>query len=159
MIEALNVSEELARYVRSARLETAAADAAKLAVQAYFSERSNAHTELDPHGMDQHQPGAKLDAAKPLPWLCISGFATALSAVAEVTTRGARKYTPNGWMHVEDGERRYMEAFARHMLALAAGEHVDLDTGCLHKAQMIWNLLASLELELRKSEPLQEGLR
>lgn len=108
-------------------------------------------TETDPNGLDPHAPGAKLDAGKVMPWLCITGFAHALAAVADVTTKGARKYTPNGWATVQDGEQRYMEAFARHMLALGRGEQVDPDTQCLHKAQMIWNLLASLELELRKA--------
>lgn len=105
--------------------------------------------ESDPNGKDPHTPGAKLDAGKPTPWLFISGFANALSAVAEVTTKGAIKYTPNGWTKVPNGEERYMEAFGRHMLLLGKGELVDPDTQCLHKAQMIWNLLASLELELR----------
>lgn len=109
-------------------------------------------TESDPNGIAQHTPGAKLDNGKMLPWLCISGFARALSAVADVTTKGARKYTPNGWMQVAEGEQRYMEAFARHALALGRGETMDADTGCLHKAQMVWNLLASLELELRAAE-------
>lgn len=106
--------------------------------------------EADPNGLDAHAPGAKLDAGKLMPWLCIAGFANALTAVAEVTTKGARKYTPNGWAQVKDGEARYMEAFGRHALSLGRGERVDTDTQCLHKAQMIWNLLASLELELRR---------
>ena len=92
-----------------------------------------------------------MDAGKVMPWLCVSGFAHALTAVADVTTKGATKYTPNGWITVPDGETRYMEAFGRHMLAMARGEQIDTDTGCLHKAQMIWNLLASLELELRSA--------
>lgn len=108
--------------------------------------------EADPEGRDRHQPGAKLDAGKVLPWLCISGFSRALAAVAHVTTVGATKYTPNGWASVPNGEQRYMEAFGRHLLALGRGEQVDADTDCLHKAQMIWNLLASLELELREAE-------
>jgi hypothetical protein len=108
-------------------------------------------TESDPTGKSQHEPGAKLDSGKVLPWLCISGFAHALTAIADVTTKGAQKYTPNGWTTVPNGEERYMEAFARHMMALGRGETVDPDTQCLHKAQMIWNLLASLELELRKA--------
>lgn len=108
--------------------------------------------EKDPNGISPHEPGAKLDDGKSMPWLCVSGFSRALAAVADVTTKGARKYTPNGWMHVPNGQTRYMEAFGRHMLALGAGERVDADTGCLHQAQMIWNLLASLELELRSAE-------
>lgn len=112
-------------------------------------ERCQGMKEADPNGLDPHAPGAKLDAGKLLPWLCLSGFANALAAVADVTTKGARKYTPNGWTKVENGPERYMEAFGRHTLALAKGEAIDADTQCLHKAQMIWNLLASLELELR----------
>lgn len=108
--------------------------------------------ESDPNGMSADTPGAKLDAGKVLPWLCISGFSHALEKVAEVTTVGARKYSPNGWMEVENGKARYMEAFGRHMMALGRGEVVDTDTGAMHKAQMIWNLLASLELELRSTK-------
>lgn len=107
--------------------------------------------ETDPNGIDAHTPGAKLDAGKIRPWLCLAGFAHAFNAVAQVTTVGANKYTPNGWAEVSDGESRYMEAFSRHMLALGRGEVVDSETQCLHKAQMIWNLMASLELELRKA--------
>lgn len=109
-------------------------------------------TERDPHGTDQHAPGAKLDAGKVMPWLMVAGFSRALAAVADVTTKGAAKYTPNGWASVPAGQERYMEAFGRHMLALGRGETVDADTGCLHKSQMIWNLLASLELELREAD-------
>lgn len=105
-------------------------------------------TEKDPNGIDPHTKGAKLDSGKMLPWLCISGFSRALSAVADVTTKGAVKYTPNGWMLVDNGSERYMEAFGRHMLALGRGEVLDVDTGCMHKAQMVWNLLASLEFDL-----------
>lgn len=112
--------------------------------------------ERDPNGTDAHAPGAKLDAGKYLPWLCISGFANALAAVADVTTKGARKYTPNGWISVPDGQERYMEAFGRHTLSLARGERIDADTGCLHKAQMAWNILASLELELREANGWQK---
>jgi hypothetical protein len=109
-------------------------------------------SELDPHGRDPHAPGAKLDAGKVQPWLCLSGFSNALMAVADVTTKGALKYTPNGWTKVPEGEARYMEAFARHMLLLGSGEKIDKDTSCLHKAQMVWNLLASLELEMRTAK-------
>lgn len=106
-------------------------------------------SEFDPLGKDVHAPGAKLDGGKPLVWLCLSGFSNALREVAEVTSVGARKYTPRGWECVPDGKDRYMDAFGRHMLELGAGEVRDADTKCSHKAQMIWNLLASLELELR----------
>jgi hypothetical protein len=78
-----------------------------------------------------------------------------LEEVAKITTIGAKKYTPNGWTTVPDGEERYMDAFTRHMLALGQGEVLDDGpggTGCMHKAGMIWNLLAALELELRETK-------
>jgi hypothetical protein len=111
--------------------------------------------EKDPNGKNPNEPGAKLDAGKNRVWLFTSGFARALEAVSEVTTKGAEKYTPNGWATVDNGVERYMDAFGRHTLALAKGEVFDngpSGTGCRHKAQMIWNLLASLELELRNEK-------
>lgn len=111
---------------------------------------SGTNAEKDPNGIDAHTSGAKLDAGKTRPWLMYSGFAKALGEVAKVTTKGAEKYTPNGWKDVANGPERYMEAFGRHMQDLGQGETVDADTGCLHKAQMVWNLLASMELEAAK---------
>lgn len=113
--------------------------------------------ESDPNGKDPHAPGAKLDAGKVRPWLFYSGFSRALNEVARVTTKGAEKYTPNGWAQVENGVGRYMEAFGRHMVELGKGKVFDsgpkgLGPDIYHKAQMIWNLLASLELELREQE-------
>lgn len=110
-------------------------------------------SEHDPWGLSPQAPGAKLDAGKARVWLMMAGFARALYEVARVTTAGAAKYTPNGWMEVPEGKERYMDAFGRHALALGRGEVFDdgpNGTGCRHKAQMIWNLLASLELELRE---------
>lgn len=121
-------------------------------VDAYIKLMNSKNGEFDPNGKSPNTPGAKLDAGKDRPWLCIAGFSRALSEVAKVTTIGAHKYTPNGWAQVENGEERYMDAFGRHMMALGKGEIFDAGengTGCYHKAQMIWNLLASLELEMR----------
>jgi Domain of unknown function (DUF5664) len=113
--------------------------------------------ESDPHGFEQNSPGAKLDAGKNRVWLCLGNFPRALDEVAKVTSAGARKYTENGWKNVPDGINRYMDAFGRHMLAVGKGEVFDtirdaegniIDDPVLHKAQMIWNLMAALELEL-----------
>lgn len=111
-------------------------------------------TETDPTGRPPHEPGAKLDNGKVRPWLLLIDFPRALEEVAKVATIGARKYSDHGWVTVPDGQGRYMDAFARHTLAVARGETFDVGangTGCYHKAQAIWNLMASLELELRGS--------
>lgn len=113
------------------------------------------YTEKDPNGLDLNSPGAKADAGKNRVWLFLAGFSNALEEVAKVTTIGANKYTPNGWVDVPEGQSRYMDAFGRHLLELGTGETLDNGkggTGCYHKAQMIWNLLAAFELELREEK-------
>lgn len=113
---------------------------------------SDRRAEADPFGVPANTPGAKLDAGKIRAWLCVGGFSRALAAVADVTTKGAIKYSPNGWKEVPNGQERYMDAMVRHMLALGRGEQVDADTQCLHLAQVAWNALAALELDLVKAE-------
>lgn len=106
--------------------------------------------EYDPHGPDA--PGSKRDGGKPLAWLTIRMFGRSLSQVVRVTTFGAQKYAPENWAKVPDGENRYMEAAGRHLLCLARGEALDPETGASHKAHAAWNLLCSLELELRRQD-------
>ena len=146
---------------------------------------TSSSSEADPSGLSPHAPGAKLDAGKNRVWLMLEGFAPALSllmdehtthpgrriidanramirwpwaleAIAEVTTVGAKKYTPGGWAEVENGFARYMDAYGRHGLALAKGQKYDDDgpgsTGCLHLAQQGWNLLAALTLILTAAD-------
>lgn len=100
---------------------------------------------MDPNGLDQHQPGAKLDAGKLRMGLVIDGFANALKAVGEVGTFGAEKYTPNGWVDVPNGIERYKDAMYRHLLS----EGVDEESGLEHLAHAAWNVLAVLELTIR----------
>lgn len=104
----------------------------------------------DPQGKDQHQPGAKLDLGKNQVGLMIEGFPRALEAVAEVTTYGAKKYTPNGWKSVPDAEKRYTDAMYRHLLKFSAGEIIDKESGLPHLAHACWNMLAVQELVLRR---------
>jgi hypothetical protein len=104
----------------------------------------------DPNGVDQHAPGAKLDAGKTRPGLVLSGFSKALMAVSEVGTYGANKYTDFGWMFVVDGEKRYMDAMYRHLMAFHSGELHDKESHLMHLAHAAWNALAILELELQE---------
>lgn len=108
--------------------------------------------ERDPHGLDPHAPGAKLDAGKARPGMVLGGFARALLAVAEVGTYGAAKYSDNGWTAVPGGRERYDDAGMRHRLARWAGEERDRESQLLHLAHEAWNALAVLELELRNAE-------
>lgn len=105
--------------------------------------------EQDPSGKSPHQPGAKLDAGKPLAGEVLSGFAAALEAVIEVGTHGARKYTLGGWRSVDDAERRYTSAMLRHWLA-EHHETRDAKSGLTHAAHVAWNALARLHFVLER---------
>lgn len=78
-------------------------------------------------------PGVKHDSEKPQPSLIP---AAALLEIAQVMTYGAQKYAPDNWRHVENGERRYMDALLRHAIAHLAGEENDEETGLSHLAHL-----------------------
>lgn len=105
--------------------------------------------EADPHGIDQHQPGAKVDAGKVRMHLITGGMARAITEVAKVGTFGAAKYTDGGWVEVPDGFRRYEDAQQRHAAYRHMGEVIDPDSKLLHLAHEAWNALAKLDLYLR----------
>ena len=129
------------RFVLVSRAEAVCAPAPKI----------KPTTEATPDGIDQHAPGAKLDAGKLRPALVLDGFANALLAVVKVGTDGAAKYTDNGWREVTNGFKRYSDAEGRHRLYRAAGETHDKLSGSLHLAHEAWNALAKLELYLMEN--------
>lgn len=112
--------------------------------------------ELDPNGRDAKAGGSKLDAGKPAVWRgLLDYFPRACIAVADVSTRGAQKYSWKGWETVPDGEARYADALARHILAESTEGLYDagpkgLGKDVLHASQVAWNALARLELLLRR---------
>lgn len=121
----------------------------------YRGTKKVAAIESDPNGIKANAPGAKLDAGKPRPALVLGEFSRALEAVVFIGSVGAAKYTPRGWLSVPDGRARYADAAWRHQLKVWQGIRLDDGpggTGGLHKAQVIWNLLAELELELREEQ-------
>ena len=63
-----------------------------------------------------------------------------LSALAEVLTFGARKYAPNNWQLVQDGETRYLDAAFRHLEAFRKGETHDPESGLHHLAHLLTNV-------------------
>lgn len=109
-------------------------------------------TEEDPHGIDQHTPGAKVDAGKVRMHLITGGMARAITEVAKIGTFGAAKYTDGGWVFVPDGFRRYEDAQQRHAAKRHMGETNDSDSGLLHLAHEAWNALAKLDLYIREQE-------
>jgi hypothetical protein len=101
----------------------------------------------DPMGIDQHTPGAKLDAGKPLAGVLLD-FGLALESVSRVGTFGAVKYTRGGWQSVPGGEQRYEDAAMRHLLRMRT-ERIDSETGMPHLWAAAWNMLAVIELQER----------
>ena len=95
-----------------------------------------------------HQPGVKLDDAKPRPDLIFDGFSLALMEVSKVAAFGAAKYIENGWASVPDARTRYRAAGDRHRL-IRQTEQLDTESNLLHLAHEAWNRLAELELLLR----------
>lgn len=107
--------------------------------------------EHDPNGLNQHAPGAKLDAGKIRPTLILNSMHRAIRAVVEVGEYGATKYTKDGWQYVDGGFERYTDAMHRHLIAENDALH-DPQTGLTHAAHVAWNALARLELLLREIE-------
>jgi len=112
-------------------------------------------SEYDPNGIIPGQPGAKLDAGKQRAGLVLGDFSRALSAVCDVGTFGATKYSDRGWMAVPNGISRYFDAGCRHFLKRCRGEECDQDSGLLHLAHEAWNKLAELELRLKERENVE----
>jgi len=104
--------------------------------------------EKDPNGVDQHTHGAKLDYGKPRAALVLMSFGKALLEVSRVGTFGAEKYTPKGWIEVDNGFERYMDSAFRHLLVMET-EPLDPESKLSHLSHAAWNILACLELELR----------
>lgn len=110
--------------------------------------------EQDPYGKHDKEPGSKLDAGKvSVTRGCLHYFPRAITAVAELSTIGAKKYSWKGWESVPDGIHRYGDALGRHELCIE-GDYTrrDRDTGVLEATAVAWNALARLELVLREME-------
>ena len=73
-----------------------------------------------------------------------------IEEIVKVYTAGAKKYAPNNWMHLENGYERYKAALFRHICEFERGNWLDADTGCIHLAQVAWNAIAMLHIEMEK---------
>mgnify|MGYP000863026595 FL=1 len=135
-------------YIKLAELMEKAPEHNFQASRYAHAELSLVPKEADPSGISLNTPGAKADAGKLRPSLVLGGFAKALEAVVLVGTKGAAKYTDNGWKEVPNGFARYSDAQGRHELKRNKGEPHDADSGDLHLAHEAWNALAKLQLYL-----------
>ena len=88
--------------------------------------------------------GLKFDEAK-LRYDLIPPIAT--KALAEVLSFGAKKYKPNNWQLVSDGEARYTAALMRHFEAYRTGEDLDQESGMSHLSHVLTNAAFLLHLQ------------
>jgi fermentation-respiration switch protein FrsA (DUF1100 family) len=90
--------------------------------------------------------GAKDDGGK-LRWSLLP--LDALREIVRVLMKGADKYTPGGWEHVDSARDRYYDAALRHLTAWFEGERLDPEFGTHHLANACCCVLFLLALSLR----------
>ena len=73
-----------------------------------------------------------------------------LEEIAKVMTFGAIKYDRDNWKYVDDGKRRYFDAFQRHVWAWKRGEELDPESGLHHLAHAGCCLMFLAELTITK---------
>lgn len=79
-------------------------------------------------------------------WDYIFDFPTAVEAFCRVKELGAIKYERDNWKAGGKPDREYISAVGRHISAFKQGETFATDTGCLHLAHAMWNVMALIEL-------------
>ena len=78
--------------------------------------------------------------------------------LARVLTFGAKKYGPNNWQRVENGQERYMAAALRHINAHRAGVYLDTESMLPHLAHAMSCLAFMLALdEAERSENMRKA--
>ena len=100
--------------------------------------------------------GVKRDNGK-LPYYTVlfKQFPLALRAVIECSVAGHNKYheTDTDWQNfsrLENADTRYKDACLRHMAETGIIEDMIEYGEMTHEAAVVWNLLADLEIKLRK---------
>ena len=107
--------------------------------------------ESDPSGLPLGAPGAKADKDKVLAGELIMSFPHAMDALCQVATFGAKKYSRAGFLRVENGEVRYLDAAMRHLIKHGKGEALDSETGLPHLWAVLWNVAAIVEIQERSN--------
>lgn len=72
------------------------------------------------------------------------------TALAEVLTFGADKYTDDGWRTVPNAEKRYTAALGRHLNAAKRGETFDPESNLTHLQHALCNLAFLVALEEKR---------
>jgi Domain of unknown function (DUF5664) len=85
--------------------------------------------------------------------LLFTDFPKAIEEIARVATFGAIKYSDNSWKDVDNKEKRYKDALARHIIAyFDEPSGLDEESKLLHLAHVGWNVLALLQIKLTENK-------
>ena len=76
----------------------------------------------------------------------ILDFPRAQEALARVMEYGASKYEKDNWKRGGKPDQEYLGACMRHIMRHKAEGDFDSESGCLHLAHAVWNLMALIEL-------------
>lgn len=112
-----------------------------------YDQRVSQGTEKEWHGEtgDEHKTDfGKVDMSLML------DFRLAMEQVCKLSEFGAKKYSRQGWLAIDD-INRVTAAMLRHLYKEDI-EDTDPDSGVAHDTAVAWNALARLELRLRKAE-------
>lgn len=74
-----------------------------------------------------------------------------LAEIVKVLTYGARKYAPENWRKVANGNQRYLDALYRHVEAWRAGEWLDPESKLPHLAHAACCVIFLLGINLTNS--------
>lgn len=72
--------------------------------------------------------------------------------IVEVLTYGVEKYEENAWQNVPEGEKRYLAATYRHLVAYSKGELKDEESGISHLAHACTNMLFLMYFQNEKEK-------
>lgn len=85
--------------------------------------------------------------------LLFTDFPKAIKEIARVATFGAIKYSDHSWKTVDNKEKRYKDALARHIIAyFDEPSGLDEESKLLHLAHVGWNVLALLQIKLTENK-------
>ncbi len=78
----------------------------------------------------------------------------ALMEMVAVLTYGAKKYSPDNWMHLDNARQRYFDAANRHLWQWFGGEERDEESGLHHLAHAMSSLMFIIQMDINKEREM-----
>lgn len=77
-----------------------------------------------------------------------------MEEIGKVLTFGAKKYSPNGWQHLEHAEERYLGAMLRHLSSIQKGESIDPESKLPHINHVACNAMFLTYFEMVRAKEI-----